>query len=116
MPELFHLTDRATWLAAVQAGEYRMSTLGVTLNEEGFIHCSRRDQLRAVADLLYADADDLVVLVIDTERVPAPVRDEAGGPGGEMFPHIYGALPTDAVTDVIAVGRDSAGRLVLPAE
>jgi uncharacterized protein (DUF952 family) len=28
--------------------------------------------------------------------------------------HIYGALPLDAVTDVITVSRDAAGRLVLP--
>ena len=36
------------------------------------------------------------------------------GPGAEKYPHIYGALPADAVTDVIAVSRDAAGRLVLP--
>ncbi|HUA40073.1 MAG TPA: DUF952 domain-containing protein [Streptosporangiaceae bacterium] len=116
MPGLFHLTDRATWLAAVQAGEYRMSTRGVTLDEEGFIHCSRRHQLRAVAELLYRDADDLVVLVIDSDKVPVPIRDEVVGPGGEVFPHIYGALPVGAVTEVIAVGRDSEGRLTLPGE
>jgi hypothetical protein len=26
--ELFHITERAAWLDAVQAGEYRMSTRG----------------------------------------------------------------------------------------
>jgi uncharacterized protein (DUF952 family) len=93
-----------------------MSTRGVTLDEEGFIHCSRRHQLRAVADLLYSDADDVVMLVIDSEKVTVPIRDEPGGPGGEVFPHIYGALPAEAVTNVIVVGRDSDGRLVLPGE
>jgi len=111
---LFHITERTVWLDAVQAGDYRMSTRGVTLEGQGFIHCSLRHQLRGVAECVYGDADDLVVLVIDSAKVPAPVRHEAPGPGLEEYPHIYGALPIDAVTAVITVSRDAAGRLVLP--
>jgi uncharacterized protein (DUF952 family) len=114
MTELFHITERACWLHAAQAGEYRMSTRGVTLEEEGFIHCSLRHQLRDVAEFLYDDADDIVVLVTDSARVPVPVRYEAAEPGADAYPHIYGALPADAVTSVVAVGRDQAGRHVLP--
>jgi uncharacterized protein (DUF952 family) len=114
MAELFHIIERSVWLEAARAGDYRMSTRGVTLEEQGFIHCSLRHQLRGVAELVYSDADDLVVLVIDTAIVSAPVRLEASGPGAEEYPHIYGALPVDAVTGVIAVNRDAAGRLVLP--
>jgi uncharacterized protein (DUF952 family) len=66
-----------------------------------------------VADANYADADDLVVLVIDQARHTAEVRHEDGG-DGELFPHIYGPLPVSAVTEVIPVGRDAAGRLILP--
>jgi uncharacterized protein (DUF952 family) len=114
MAELFHITERTVWLEALGAGDYRMSTRGVTLEDQGFIHCSLRHQLRGVAEYVYGDAGDLVVLVIDSTKVPAPVRQEAAGPGAEEYPHIYGALPVDAVTAVIAVSRDAAGRLVLP--
>ena len=115
MAELLHITERKVWLEAVQAGRYEMSTRGVTLADEGFIHCSLRHQLRGVAECVYGDADDLVVLVIDSARVAAPVRYEAPGPGAEQeYPHIYGALPVAAVTDVITVSRDDAGRMVLP--
>ena len=116
MAELFHITERVTWLEAATTGEYRMSTRGVTLAEQGFIHCSLRHQLRPVAEFLYGDADanELVVLVIDSERVPAIVRYEAPEPGGEQYPHIYGAIPANAVSEVVAVSRDAAGRLVLP--
>jgi uncharacterized protein (DUF952 family) len=113
MTDLFHITERASW-AASQPGEYRTSTRGVTLEEQGFIHCSLRHQLRAVAECVYGDADDLVVLVIDTARLPVPVRYEAAEAGGEKYPHIYGAVPAPAVTEVIAVSRDDAGRLLLP--
>jgi uncharacterized protein (DUF952 family) len=114
--ELFHITERDTWLAAAQVGEYRMSTRGMTLEEQGFIHCSLRHQLLTVADLVYSDVgdDELVVLVVDSGKVRAPIRYEAVEPGGQEYPHIYGALPASAVTDVIAVNRDAAGHLVLP--
>lgn len=114
MAELLHITERSAWLDAMRTGEYRMSTRGVTLAEQGFIHCSLAHQLRGVAELIYADADDLVVLVIDSDRVPAVVRCEAAGPGAAEFPHIYGPLPVSAVTSVVTVTRDAAGRMVLP--
>lgn len=114
MTELFHITERSSWARALQAGEYRMSTRGVTLEEQGFIHCSLRHQLRGVAECSYGDADDLVVLVIDSARLRVPVRHEAPEPGLERYPHIYGSIPAGAVTDVIAVSRDAAGRLILP--
>jgi len=114
LAELYHIADRAAWTAAAAVGEYRVSTRGMTLDEQGFIHCSQRHQLRAVAEQFYADADDLVVLVIDSARVPAPIRCEAPAPGAEEYPHIYGPLPVAAVTTVIPVTRDPAGRFILP--
>jgi uncharacterized protein (DUF952 family) len=114
MTQLFHLTERATWLAAGPGGEYRMSTRGATLAEAGFIHCSLRHQLRQVAELWYQDVDDLVILVIDQALVPAPVRYEAAAPGAEEYPHIYGPVPVAAVTEVVTVGRDETGSFVLP--
>jgi uncharacterized protein (DUF952 family) len=111
--EILHITERATWEAAALAGEYRMSTRGVPLEQEGFIHCSLPHQLRAVAEAVYADADDLVVLVIDTARLLCPVRYE-GADGGEQYPHVYGPVPAYSVTRVIPAGRDGRGRLILP--
>ncbi|MGI5194918.1 DUF952 domain-containing protein [Streptomyces sp. CA-288835] len=103
MPELLHITERSLWDAARATGTYEMSTRGRTLQEEGFIHCSTRAQLPRVAAFLYGayeGPDDLVVLVIDPERLGVPVRYEAPEAGGEEFPHVYGAIPVAAVTAV----------------
>lgn len=116
MAELLHITERPLWEAARAAGTYEMSTRGLTLREVGFIHCSLRHQLPQVARMLYEgwNPAELVVLVIDSERISAPLRyeppepgaacaDEAGdgdgGTGGTAgrFPHIYGPLPVSAV-------------------
>jgi len=111
MTELFHLADRRQWEAAQAAGRYEVSTRGKTLREVGFIHCSQRHQVRPVADAIFADADDLVLLTIDGDRVPAPIRYE-----GPDFPHIYGPLPVAAVVAAVPVHRDEAGRLDLPTD
>ncbi|MCX4408101.1 MULTISPECIES: DUF952 domain-containing protein [unclassified Streptomyces] len=100
---LLHLTERSLWDAARASGAYEMSTRGRTLQEEGFIHCSLRHQVPGVASLLYGGydgPDELVLLVIDPERLDVPVRYEAVKPGGEEFPHVYGPIPVAAVVDV----------------
>lgn len=114
MPRLFHITERASWEAAAQVGDYRISTRNVTLEEQGFIHCSLPHQLRAVAECFYGDVDDLVVLVIDEAKVHAPVRYEAPEPGAQAYPHVYGPVPLQAVADVVTVSRDADGRMILP--
>ncbi|WP_329040493.1 DUF952 domain-containing protein [Streptomyces sp. NBC_00178] len=109
--QLLHLTEKPLWDAARCAGMYEMSTRGRTLREEGFIHCSLLHQLPAVARALYGpDPADLVVLVIDGERLGSPVRFEAMKPGGEEFPHIYGPIPVDAVVEVRPFGAHTAGQ------
>ena len=102
--ELYHITERPVWEAASVAGEYRMSTRGVALDEQGFIHLSLRHQLRAVAEFVYGDST----------RVTAPVRYEAPEPGAQPYPHLYGPLSTDAVIAVLPVGRDETGKMLLP--
>jgi uncharacterized protein (DUF952 family) len=114
MAELLHITGRAHWERAVLAGEHRMSTREVTLEQEGFIHCCLPHQLRGVAERYYADADDLVVLVIDSARLAVPVRYERPGAGADEYPHIYGPVPADAVLRVITVSRDADGHFVFP--
>jgi uncharacterized protein (DUF952 family) len=114
MTELLHITERSIWDAAVAAGEYRMSTRGMTLEQQGFIHCSLPHQLRGVAESFYGDADDLVVLIVDSDRLAAVVKYEPPAPGADEFPHIYGPIAIDAVVDVIPVTRDERGRMILP--
>jgi uncharacterized protein (DUF952 family) len=108
MGELWHLAERADWDAARAAGTYERSTRGLSLAEVGFVHCSRPDQLAGVAAAFYADADDLVLLRIDPDRIPAEIRVEDG------FPHVYGPIPVAAVTTAEPLRRDAAGQLLLP--
>ncbi|MER6289910.1 DUF952 domain-containing protein [Streptomyces sviceus] len=97
---IVHLTERPLWEEARARGTYEISTRGRTLQEEGFIHCSTREQLPGTAARFFAGVPDLVVLVIDPARLGVPLKYEAPEPGAEEFPHVYGPIPVDAVVDV----------------
>lgn len=95
MPTLLHIAKLSDWRSAVEIGEYRISTLGATLDDVGFIHCSLPDQVAGVGANFYATCtDELVLLELDEQEITqagADVRYEDGG-NGELFPHIYGPI------------------------
>jgi len=93
---IYHVATLADWEQAQETGLYTTSTYGRTLEDVGFIHAARHDQVPVIRDVLYADVTEpLLVLEIETERLDAEVRDEEVD--GEVFPHVYGPIPTSAV-------------------
>lgn len=108
--ELLHIAQPDDWSAARATGEYRVSTRGRTLDEEGFIHCSYPRQVEAVANRFYADTLELLLLHLDPDLIEAEVRVEPAVEGGdELFPHVYGPIPTAAVVAVTWWDRDDDG-------
>lgn len=108
---LYHLALEPDWAAAQQAGEYRVSTLGKTLDEQGYIHASYAHQVAATAERFYGAAvEPLVLLVIDPDRLGCQVRAEEAIAGGELFPHIYGPIPLGAVVSAAPFQRDPGRR------
>lgn len=95
---ILHVTSRQTWLAAQKEGAYH----GDTLATEGFIHCCLPRQLEHVLRSYFQGRVDLVLLEIDEALVGAEIRWE-----GELdrFPHIYGALNTDAVVSARTISE-----------
>jgi glutathione S-transferase len=96
---LYHLALAEDWAAAAPSGSYRVSTLGRSLDEVGFIHCSFAHQVQQTFDRFYRGRDDVVLLEIDPSRLGVPVVVEALD-GDEAFPHLYGPLDVDAVVRV----------------
>ena len=95
---IYHLALVADWEAAQRSGDYRVSSLGVTLEQEGFLHASRADQWEGVKERYYSGVTEpLVLLVIDPTLLTAPLVVEAAPGTGETFPHVYGPLNLDAV-------------------
>jgi anti-anti-sigma factor len=96
---IFHAALPDDWTAARAVGRYTTSTRGVSLDDEGFIHCSYRHQVEGVANRFYGDVAELVLLAIDPAALEAPVIAEPPADGiDELFPHVYGPIPLAAVT------------------
>jgi uncharacterized protein (DUF952 family) len=120
MSLILHMTPRAAWEAAQQSGSYEAESLA----HEGFIHFSTPDQLVGVANTFYRGQTDLVLLVVESDRLTASLRYEGAAhpaPGGEpapadaLFPHLYGALNLDAVVKVLDFSPAEDGFFTLPA-
>jgi len=105
LPGIFHVAIESVWEAADPDGSYTWSTRGRTLADVGYIHCSFEHQVEPVAEAVYGDCEDLVVLTIDPSAVGAPIKVENLEGGAERFPHIYGPLPTAAVRKVQRLTR-----------
>ncbi|PKH42875.1 DUF952 domain-containing protein [Nocardioides alpinus] len=102
---MFHIATAADWRRTLGTGTYTTSTVGRTLEEEGFIHASRRDQVQGVFDRYYRGlGEHLVLLRIDPTRLTdAEVRVEPVGE--DTYPHVYGPINRSAVVDVSPLNR-----------
>ena len=113
---IYHLTTRQAWNARLTKYAH------ASLETEGFIHCSTLHQLMKVANEYYQNVNDVLVLVIETEKLISEVRWELprnpdGSPAEAvhlLYPHIYGVINTDSVTEVVSMIRDSHNRFRLP--
>ncbi|MFW5790862.1 MAG: DUF952 domain-containing protein [Bacillota bacterium] len=91
-----HITERAAWEQAKETGVYRAESL----ETEGFIHCSTMRQVLGLANKLYQNQEDLVLLIIDENKVNSDIKYEDLHKTGQSYPHIYGHLNTEAVVNV----------------
>jgi len=103
MERIVHITSKTAWEGAVESGEY----LADSLNLEGFIHCSRKEQILKVANTYYPKQDNLKLMWIDTGKLAAEMKWEESD--GDIFPHLYGPINLDAVIAVVDFPPDNKG-------
>jgi uncharacterized protein (DUF952 family)/heme-degrading monooxygenase HmoA len=107
---IFHMALPGDWRAAEASGTYAMSTRGMTVADEGFMHCSFAHQMRDVAERYYGDVDEVVILHLDRDRIGRDLRVEPPAEGiDELFPHVYRAIDTDEVVTTTEWRRGDDG-------
>jgi len=93
---IYHIADVSEWEQAQRNGAYTTSTLGRSLEEEGFLHAARREQVPGVWSRYYSGVRrPFVLLTIETDKLTSPWQEDPVGE--ETYPHIYGPLNPDAV-------------------
>jgi uncharacterized protein (DUF952 family) len=102
MPYIYHIASKEAWEQARSTGQYIVPSL----KEEGFIHCSMEEQVPRVLERFYTDRRDLVLLCIDSGKLGSQLVYEWAPSMEATFPHVYGPINTDSVTEVRPIGLD----------
>ena len=92
---VYHITTPEHFAAFADKNYYESAFLA----SEGFIHCSTLKQLKDTADRYYHNINEITILHIDEQKLNSDLKYEKAKTG-EDFPHIYGAINKQAITEV----------------
>lgn len=107
---IYRIAELADWLNALATGVF----VSQDLEQEGFIHFSERSQVQGVFNRYYSEKRELVLLAVDENLLPLPVKRENTSRGKELFPHVYGPVPIAAVLGHALLQTDADGRILWP--
>ena len=93
MTVIYKICQRKEWPEAEHHGEFRGSEADA---RDGFIHFSTAAQLAGTAAKHFTGATDLLLVAVDAGALGQALKWETSR-GGELFPHLYAALPLKAV-------------------
>jgi uncharacterized protein (DUF952 family) len=108
---IFHVCRHDEWQVATAAGAYDGSSQD---RADGFIHFSARDQIIESVARHRAGQDGLVLLAVNPAALGPALKWEPSR-NNWLFPHLYGALPMDAVVWVRALPLGADGSHLFPA-
>jgi uncharacterized protein (DUF952 family) len=105
-PDLaYKILPAADWAAAQGAGVFLGSPVDLA---DGFIHLSSAAQTRATAAKWFAGVEGLVLLEVDLTLLGDKARWEPSR-DGDLFPHVHGILPVQAVRRSWPMPLDASG-------
>ncbi len=110
MTTIYKLCERAAWQAAERAGIYHGSDVD---RRDGFIHFSTAAQLAETAAKHFAGQKDLMLIALDSAGLGPSLKWEPSR-CGDLFPHLYAALPFVSVLWAQPLPDEIEGRRALP--
>lgn len=110
MTTIYKICEQTSWRLAEQAGTYRGSAADA---RDGFIHFSTAAQLAGTLAKHFSGQRELLLVAVDVEALGAALKWEPSR-GGDLFPHLYAALPLSAVCWTTPVPDEISGQRVLP--
>lgn len=109
---IFKVAPRELWVAAESAGQFTGAPIDL---QDGFIHFSAAHQLAETLAKHFAGQQDLLLVAVPTATLGDDLRWEPSR-GGDLFPHLYGPLPTVAAAWTRELALDDGGVHILPNE
>ena len=109
MTRIYKLLTRPQWLAASDAGVFTGSPVDIA---DGFIHFSTAAQAQETGRKYFSGLPELVAVAFEAEALGDGLKWEPSR-GGDLFPHLYGPLPTALAVEATPVELDEAGVPIL---
>lgn len=110
MTIIYKICERAAWREAERSRVFDGSDVD---RRDGFIHFSTAAQLAGTAAKHFAGQADLMLVAVDGVRFGPALKWEPSR-GGELFPHLYGALSLDLVRWARPLPDEVDGKRALP--
>ena len=89
---IYKILTQSQWQSFDASGTFAGAPVDLA---DGFIHFSTAGQAQETADKHFAGRTDLLLAAFKAEALGADLRWEPSR-GGQLFPHLYAPLPTDA--------------------
>jgi uncharacterized protein (DUF952 family) len=103
---IFHIATGRDWERATSSGTYTTESV----RSHGLIGCFTPAQHAAAANNLYTGRTDLVLLLIDTDRLQSEIRFERADAHSQPVPCVYGPVNLDAVFEATPYRPGADGR------
>lgn len=110
MALIYKIVPEALWREAERTGHFAGAPVDLA---DGFIHFSTAEQVRETAAKHFAGQADLLLVAVESDRLGEALRYEPSR-GGDLFPHLYGALPVASVRSVERLELGPDGRHLFP--
>jgi len=107
---IYKVVSRQLWAEAETADVFHGAPIDL---KDGFVHFSTADQVVETVAKHFSGQDDLLLVEVDAGRLGEALRWEISR-GGDLFPHLYGAMPLDSVLSVTELPRGEDGTHVFP--
>jgi uncharacterized protein (DUF952 family) len=107
---IYKICRQAEWREAEANGIFRGSAVD---ERDGFIHFSTARQVAGTAVKHFKGAVDLVLVAVDANALGSALKWQPSR-DGDLFPHLYAALPLTAVRWTRPLADEIDGRRILP--
>jgi len=92
---IYHLVLPETWEKFKDLDFYEAESL----QTEGFIHCSFAEQIDGVLERYYQGVERVLILTIEPAKLTSKLVNEPST-NNEIYPHIYGQINREAITEI----------------
>lgn len=103
---IYHIVPATDWARYEGESAYEADSL----QTEGFIHLSTKEQVAGVLDRYYRNVPDLLLLHVDPSQLTHELTYEPAT-NNDRFPHLYGPLNKDAVVHIEELTTEGVSRL-----